>query len=99
MREDGELCACHIVALFGVSQPTVSRHLAVLRAAGLIEERKDGRWSHYRLARQGAFRRKLLRVIRGWSEADPGVEADRERARRFRRVPVSEFCARKRSVR
>lgn len=47
----GELCVCHIHASLGVSQPTVSRHLAYLRKAGLVEARRDGVWMHYRLVR------------------------------------------------
>jgi len=45
----GELCACQIIALLGLAPSTVSRHMAILRQAGLIIARKDGRWMHYRL--------------------------------------------------
>ena len=41
--EEGELCGCHLVDLLGSAQPTVSRHLSILRAAGLVRERKEGR--------------------------------------------------------
>ncbi len=47
----GELCVCHIHASLGVSQPTVSRHLAYLRKAGLVAARRGGVWMHYRLLR------------------------------------------------
>ena len=50
----GELCACQLVELLDLAPSTVSRHMALLRQAGLIEARKDGRWMHYRLA-EGAF--------------------------------------------
>jgi DNA-binding transcriptional ArsR family regulator len=90
--EEGELCACHLVELLGIAQPTVSRHLSILRTAGLVDERKNGRWVHYRLAAGGPFHRRMLRAIRDWGEQDPAVAADRERARTFREVPVTEFC-------
>ena len=45
----GELCVCHIHAGLNVSQPTVSRHLAYLRKAGLVAARREGVWMHYRL--------------------------------------------------
>jgi DNA-binding transcriptional ArsR family regulator len=90
--EDGELCACHLVALVGLAQPTVSRHLSVLRAAGLIADRKEGRWTHYRLASASSFPRRLLDLLAGW-EGDPVVAADRKKAREYRKVPVAEFCA------
>jgi ArsR family transcriptional regulator len=47
---NGEVCVCHIHESLNVSQPKVSRHLAYLRDAGLVETRRDGVWIHYRLA-------------------------------------------------
>ena len=46
----GELCVCDLVRVLGAPQPTVSRHLAYLRKAGLVTARRDGLWMHYRLA-------------------------------------------------
>ena len=46
-----EVCVCHIHDSLGVPQPTVSRHLAYLRRAGLVDVRRDGVWMHYRIAR------------------------------------------------
>jgi len=57
----GELCVCHIHGRLGLSQPTVSRHLAYLRRSGLVESRRRGIWVYYRIApRLGARRRALL---------------------------------------
>ena len=45
----GEACAaCDLVEPLGVSQPTVSHHLKVLRQAGLVESEKRGRWVYYK---------------------------------------------------
>jgi len=44
----GEVCVCDLQDEVGRDQPTVSRHLAVLRKLGLVTVRKDGRWAHYR---------------------------------------------------
>jgi ArsR family transcriptional regulator len=49
LHQADELCACQLVELLGLSGATTSRHLAVLKAAGLLRERRDGRWSHFRL--------------------------------------------------
>ena len=49
---EGELCVCQITELAGLASSTVSRHMAVLQSAGLVESRKDGRWVHYRLPEQ-----------------------------------------------
>lgn len=47
-----ELCACQVIELVQLTGATVSRHMAVLIASGLIGSRKDGRWVHYRLRRE-----------------------------------------------
>ena len=46
----GEVCVCDIHESLRAPQPKVSRHLAYLRKAGLVETRRDGLWVHYRLA-------------------------------------------------
>lgn len=46
----GEVCVCHLIALSGKTQPYVSKHLAELRAAGLVVDRKEGLRVYYRLA-------------------------------------------------
>ncbi len=43
------LCVCEMVDALQVSQPNASRHLKLMKAAGLAEERRDGRWVYYRL--------------------------------------------------
>jgi DNA-binding transcriptional ArsR family regulator len=47
---NGELCVCQIIELLGLAPSTVSKHMSVLRQAGIVEGRKDGRWMYYRLA-------------------------------------------------
>ena len=44
-----ELCVCDIVAALAITQSKASRHLATLKHAGLVTDRKDGLWSHYAL--------------------------------------------------
>ncbi len=48
----GELCVCHLEEALRLSQPKVSRHLATLRSAGVVEHRREGTWVYYRLIRQ-----------------------------------------------
>ena len=47
---NNEVCVCHIHDSLEVPQPTVSRHLAYLRRAGLVDVRRDGVWMHYQIA-------------------------------------------------
>lgn len=50
LRERGELCVCDICAVTGESQPKISRHMALLRETGLVIDRRNGKWVHYRLS-------------------------------------------------
>lgn len=50
LREMGELCVCDLCAALEQSQPKISRHLAMLRESGLLLDRKQGKWVHYRLS-------------------------------------------------
>jgi ArsR family transcriptional regulator, arsenate/arsenite/antimonite-responsive transcriptional repressor len=49
LREQGEVCQCDFAACCTVQQPTVSHHLKVLRAAGIVDAEKRGVWMYYRL--------------------------------------------------
>jgi ArsR family transcriptional regulator len=48
LKGRGELCACEIQAATGLSHATVSHHMAVLVDAGLVNARRDGKWTNYR---------------------------------------------------
>jgi len=48
----GELCVCHLEQALELSQPNVSRQLGILRAAGVVDGRRDGSWMYYSLAPQ-----------------------------------------------
>lgn len=51
MLVEGELCLCDLTEGLGLAASTVSNHMAILRRAGLVEARKDGRWMYFRLTR------------------------------------------------
>lgn len=82
LLEHGELCVCDIVAALGMIQPKVSFHLGVLKNSGLLQDRKQGKWVHYRLNELDMFKRfLLLSVNERVSEKEIG--ADRERLETF----------------
>jgi len=60
LLEHGELCVCDIVAAMDMIQPKVSFHLGVLKEAGLIKDRRQGKWIHYSIDDSDIFRRFLL---------------------------------------
>ena len=45
--EGGQACVCDLTGPFGVSQPTISHHLRVLREAGLVDSERRGTWVYY----------------------------------------------------
>ena len=94
MLESGEMCVCQIVAALGLSQSTISKHLSLLYAAGLVEERKQGRWVYFRLSqdRTNEYAASLLSLIGDWLNRDPTVRADAERVRRIRQMPKESLC-------
>jgi ArsR family transcriptional regulator len=47
----GEVCVCYFVEILDETQPKISRHLAYLRRAGIVNARRDGKWIHYSIAR------------------------------------------------
>ena len=49
LLEKGELCVCDITAALDMTQPNISFHLGTLKEAGLIKDRREGRWTHYTL--------------------------------------------------
>ncbi|HWQ20596.1 MAG TPA: metalloregulator ArsR/SmtB family transcription factor, partial [Methanotrichaceae archaeon] len=46
----GELCVCEIMIALKKPQSSISHNLSILEDAGLVKERKDGKWCHYRLS-------------------------------------------------
>lgn len=49
LMRDSEICVCFFTEVLNESQPKISRHLAYLRNAGIVEARRDGKWMHYRI--------------------------------------------------
>jgi DNA-binding transcriptional ArsR family regulator len=84
----GPLCVCQIGAALRVSQPATSKHLALLRRAGLIDADRRGQWVWYR--RPAVPRRSSRAALLAWIDrslaADPGARRDRAalRSRRIR---------------
>ena len=95
MLEVGELCVCQITAVIDLAPATVSKHLAVLKMAGLIFQRKEGRWVHYRLADRAVnpYALPLLALITDTMGDDPQVLADGGRLRRVGEMSPETLCA------
>ncbi len=77
---EGELCVCQITALLKLAPSTVSKHMSVLKQAGLVESRKDSRWVYYRLSDEssGSVAAQSLQFVRSILEEDSSVVSDRQ---------------------
>jgi DNA-binding transcriptional ArsR family regulator len=91
MLRGGELCVCQMTAVLDLAASTVSAHLTDLKRAGLVQERKDGRWVLHRLSDDAAAAAHLEPVWKSIGR-DPQVEADARLLRDLRRVSVEELC-------
>jgi ArsR family transcriptional regulator len=81
LLRERDLCVLELMGALGISQPLVSSHLAVLRTAGLVASRKEGRRVRYGLspeARRGG-KHGLIRIVAAAVAEEPAIAADRER--------------------
>ena len=82
LLEHGELCVCDIVASLDIIQPKISFHLGVLKEAGLVQDRRVGKWIHYRLDDSDMFRRFLLLSVNE-RISEKAVSDDQKRLKDF----------------
>lgn len=74
-----ELCVCQIVDALGIAQPKTSRHLAHLRNAGLVIDRRQGLWMYYSLTEpRGELHRRVVEWLTRANEEVPALAADLE---------------------
>lgn len=77
---DEEVCVCFFVEILQMPQPKVSRHLAYLRRAGIVDARREGKWIHYRMVLpQDEHAVRVLTEVRSWISRDQEMQRDRQR--------------------
>lgn len=78
-----ELCVCEIEAALNLSQSKVSRHLTVLRSAGLVEDRREGLWIFYSLFKpQNDFEKSIVQIIKNALSDDELTKQDEIRLKK-----------------
>lgn len=50
---DGEKCACKLLEAMNITQPTLSHHMKTLIDSGIVKGRKEGKWMHYSISKEG----------------------------------------------
>jgi DNA-binding transcriptional ArsR family regulator len=91
MLRAGGLCVCQAAAATGSPFSTVSEHLGELKRAGLLVERREGRWVTYQLA-ETREARAHLRYVFGLIGGDSLIRKDERLVRKVRRVPPVDLC-------
>jgi ArsR family transcriptional regulator len=81
--KDGEICVCYLQEVLQTNQPKISRHLAYLKKAGLVEARRDGKWVHYRLKKLEAGLDKNLSEALEQLQKEPQIKKDGQRLRQI----------------
>ncbi len=86
LLEAGGLCVCQVQAVLGLAPSTVSKHLTILKLAGLVEDQRDGKWIEYGLTREShnPHAERVLALLQGDLDRDPAVLADRKRLREIK---------------
>jgi len=94
LLENGELCVCQITTVLDLAPATVSKHLSALKTAGLLQQRRDGKWVYYRLAERdlNLYARPFLALVAATLADDPTTEEDRRVLGLVNAVPLARLC-------
>ncbi len=92
MLHTGELCLCQITEVLGLAPSTVSLHIKELKRAGLVSERKEGRWVFFSLADDEHAKRWLETALAA-VEGDPQLTDDLDMITELRMLPVADLCS------
>jgi len=97
LMKEREICVCYLQGVLQTNQPKISRHLAYLKRAGLVEARKDGKWVHYRLKRLESSLEKVLSETLRRLEKAAAIKKDAQRLKQIQCCPsrygISEIAA------
>jgi len=98
MLGPGELCVCQIIEVLSLAPSTISKHLSLLSAAGLVDSRKEGRWMYYRLPEgsAGTLVRPALKWLGGMLKSDATIQQDAKKLKAVVACNPRNLCRRQR---
>ncbi|MHC4553603.1 MAG: ArsR/SmtB family transcription factor [Planctomycetota bacterium] len=92
MLSGGEMCVCQIIEMLGLAPSTVSKHMSILRQAGLVQTRKNGRWIFYRLADQNnPAALEAIQWLAKHLKEDPVVAQDENRLEEVKQMDADKI--------
>jgi DNA-binding transcriptional ArsR family regulator len=88
-----ELCLCQIVELLGLATSTVSRHASILQQARLVDSRKQGRWTYFRLDEDAPPKAaEATALVVQESKNDSQIRGDAKRLKEILKLDPEELC-------
>lgn len=78
MLQKKDMCVCELAAALGISQPSVSKHLSILKHAGFVHDTRNGPWIDYTLRTDfdNRYVQTILRHLREWINDDQCIKKD-----------------------
>jgi DNA-binding transcriptional ArsR family regulator len=92
---DGELCVCQIIELLGLAPSTISKHMSILKQAGLVDNRKEERWMYYRLPKENEMPVRIKNMFSWMFRAlapDSTIKDDTSTLEKIRSQDLSQLC-------
>lgn len=90
LLENQKMCVCELAFVLGITQPSVSKHLKKLVAAGLIMSEQDGFWTNYYLEADNQYGKTMLNNLKKWLNEDTIIKKDLKKAKKVNRA---ELCS------
>lgn len=96
---DGPLCVCQIIEMLGLAASTTSKHMSILKQAGLVEASKDGRWMYYSLPSKNIPKqaKKALQWVVSGLENDSQIRRDKTKLQKLLKMDKETLCRKQRS--
>ena len=87
-----KMCVCELAAALGITMPSVSRHLSLMKDAGLIEDERDGIWTNYMLCEEkvNKYAPVIQLHLKEWINDDEGIKKILKKTEKIKR---EELCA------
>ena len=83
MLEKKKMCVCELAAVLEIRQPSVSKHLSLLKNAGLIQDERNGQWIDYSLCTEkiNKYIPVMQSTIKGWLNDDAVIKKDLQKTK------------------
>ncbi|MDY6862146.1 MAG: metalloregulator ArsR/SmtB family transcription factor [Thermodesulfobacteriota bacterium] len=89
-----ELCVCELMQVLDMTQSRISRHVNLLKQAGLVKDRRDGKWVYYSIDAKSfnPYAKDILGLFYGWLNNDKVVKMDLKNLSKAKRLSETNIC-------